>query len=362
MIKIIEINKIIFISLFLYLTIDFVFGDKFLKKFGLIYLEETIRVPNKDYSYSFEKNLNSDYAVWGNQYYKLCTDSRGFKYNCLDKENKFYELAFIGDSFTEGIGLPFEKTFVGIFKENTKKNIVNLGVASYSPYIYLKKVKHLISNNIIRFEHLIVAIDLTDLEDDWQRSYKVDEENQESKIFNTNATLKDKFDVFKYHLKVKLMRNFPVSYIILKRINWFIKLNYSDEFNVDHLNYNSNKASWSYDDLHDNLNLKIDKHIKIMEEMSLFLKENNIKLSVMIYPHQASIKYDKKDSLYKKIWVDFCNKNKCEKLIDSYTPFFDELRYYSKEEIIKKYYIPGDFHFNENGNKKIFEILKINLI
>lgn len=70
----------------------------------------------------------------------------------------------------------------------------------------------------------------------------------------------------------------------------------------------------------------------------------------------------KKILFIKKFGSIFCNKNKCEKLIDSYTPFFDELRYYSKEEIIKKYYIPGDFHFNENGNKKIFEILKINLI
>ena len=34
---------------------------------------------------------------------------------------------------------------------------------------------------------------------------------------------------------------------------------------------------------------------------------NLLKLSILILPHQASIKYDIKDSLYKKIWKNYCN-------------------------------------------------------
>ena len=81
------------------------------------------------------------------------------------------KIAFIGDSFTEGIGLPYENTFVGQFKIKTDLDVVNLGVASYSPSIFLKKIKYLINNNIISFDHLVVSIDLTDLEDDWSRQY-----------------------------------------------------------------------------------------------------------------------------------------------------------------------------------------------
>ena len=59
-----------------------------------------------------------------------------------------------------------------------------------------------------------------------------------------------------------------------------------------------------------------------MNELFLFLKENDIKLSVLIYPHQASIKFDQKNSLYKKIWVKYCI-DKCYRFIDAYSIFFD---------------------------------------
>ena len=177
-------SLVFLITSFLFLILDFLIGERFLKKIGLIYLEELIRVSNDQYEYSFEKNLNVDYAVWCNQYYKLCTDNRGFKFNCFDEEKKTYEIAIIGDSFTEGIGLPFEKTFVGMLKSKKNLDLVNLGVASYSPHIYLKKIKYLISNKIIKFNHIIVAVDLSDLEDDWIRSSKLKKNINEKKNFH----------------------------------------------------------------------------------------------------------------------------------------------------------------------------------
>lgn len=117
MVQIKNILKIFLITFSLFLFIDFLIGEKLLKKIGILYQEDLYRVKNSNYDYSFQNNLNTNYAVWGNSYYKLCTESRGFKFNCTDKEQKNYHIAFIGDSFTEGIGLPFEKTFVGKYKK-----------------------------------------------------------------------------------------------------------------------------------------------------------------------------------------------------------------------------------------------------
>ena len=208
-----NITKIFLITLFLFFSTDFLFGERILKKFRIIYLEELLKVSNDDYGYSFKSNINTNFAVWGNTYYKLCTDSRGFKFNCKDKELKNYEIAFIGDSFTEGIALPFEKTFVGKFKQKTKLDIVNLGVSSYSPNIYLKKIKHFISNKIVLFDHVIVGIDLTDLEDDWQRR-----EIQK----NRNTSYTNSREQFKF--KLYLAKNLPTTYLILQKINWYIKI------------------------------------------------------------------------------------------------------------------------------------------
>ena len=88
MIRLKDLSKILLITASLFFIVDFIFGEKILKKFGVIYLEEIIRVPNDNYQYSFQSNISSDYAVWGDTYYRLCTDSRGFKFNCLDEEKK----------------------------------------------------------------------------------------------------------------------------------------------------------------------------------------------------------------------------------------------------------------------------------
>lgn len=346
MIRLKDLSKILLITASLFFIVDFIFGEKILKKFGVIYLEEIIRVPNDNYQYSFQSNISSDYAVWGDTYYRLCTDSRGFKFNCLDEEKKNYQLAFIGDSFTEGIGLPFEKTFVGQFKKKTNLDVVNLGVASYSPSIYLQKVKYLINKDIIRFNHLLVGLDLTDLEDDWSRKKTNDFTNiSEKKLFN---------------YKIFLAKNFPTTYLILKKIKWYIKIEFTKNLNVSHLDFKKNKASWSYIKNYKNLDEKINNQITHMNDLHVFLRENDIKLSVLIYPHQASIKFDKQDSLYKEIWKDFCI-NKCFKFIDAYSIFFKELEKNKKKDLMKKYYIKGDPHFNEKGNEMISKILINNL-
>ena len=55
--------------------------------------------------------------------------------NVINNTN-YFEYLFIGDSFTEGVGLKFNETFVGIFKDNSNSSVANLGVQSYSPIIY----------------------------------------------------------------------------------------------------------------------------------------------------------------------------------------------------------------------------------
>ena len=107
----------------------------------------------------------------------------GFKYNCKDSPRNNYEIVFIGDSMTEGIGLPYKKTFVGKFQNKTKFSIANMAVASYSPVIYLKKIDYFIKNNLI-FDHLIVGVDLTDFEDDWRRDKRYNENKNNKKKNN----------------------------------------------------------------------------------------------------------------------------------------------------------------------------------
>ena len=79
----------------------------------------------------------------------------------------------IGDSFVEGVPFEFEDTLVGYLnkklKEKKVKNreFLNAGVASYSTYIYQKKIiKILDSNPWLKTDMVILLLDKSDVFDD----------------------------------------------------------------------------------------------------------------------------------------------------------------------------------------------------
>ena len=119
------------------------------------------------FHHTFKANYDG-FGVWGDKQYPICINSLGFKSYCGDdsKMTTNYDLVFIGDSFTEGIGMAFQDTFVGVISHNFPKlRIANMGVSSYSPSIYLSKVKNYIQKGF-SLNHLIIYIDISDISDE----------------------------------------------------------------------------------------------------------------------------------------------------------------------------------------------------
>ena len=152
------------------LFIDFFFGNFILNKLDPYlskteFYERLIRIDHKFYHHTLKENVEYHKAPSFGKHHTLCTDNHGFKYKCVAKRNKNFDIAFLGDSFVEGVALNYEKTFVGLFERNKNLSVANLGVTSYSPNIYLSKMKYLLDNNF-KFKHVIVFIDISDLYDD----------------------------------------------------------------------------------------------------------------------------------------------------------------------------------------------------
>ena len=101
--------------------------------------------------------MASFYDVWGYEKYKIFTNNLGFKdISNRQVEFKNKNILFIGDSFTEGVGIEYKDTYVGIIDRKLKernKNIevLNAGVQSYSTSIYLSKIYHLIERKITNY-------------------------------------------------------------------------------------------------------------------------------------------------------------------------------------------------------------------
>ena len=143
------INSLLFILC--YFVIDYFLSTVILFKLinsdleKIYYSDLKNRVPNKDYKYTFKSNVQF-YSRYNDFIYKISTNNFGFRESEIKiikpSNKKIY--FFAGDSFLEGVGLDYKDTLIGKLSEKTNNNytLLNSGVASYSPYLYKKKLFH----------------------------------------------------------------------------------------------------------------------------------------------------------------------------------------------------------------------------
>ena len=151
-INLFKLLKIFLISISFFLFLDLTIGKYTYKKFIVKNLRDIdlkeLSARDEIYDHKVATNYNS-LVGWGDKRYKFCTDNNGFRISCnkKDKNLKNFDIAFIGDSFTEGTGYKYEETFVGLIERKfSNKKIANLGLSSYIPSIYLTKIKKLLNN------------------------------------------------------------------------------------------------------------------------------------------------------------------------------------------------------------------------
>tara|TARA_B100000963_G_scaffold312696_1_gene290264 strand:- start:825 stop:1940 length:1116 start_codon:yes stop_codon:yes gene_type:complete len=351
---------IISTSFILSLVIDFFFGKAILNKLDPYFsqtdfYERLIRIDHKYYHHTLKKNVEYKKAAGFGEYHVLCTDNHGFKYKCNSTRDKKFKIAFLGDSFVEGIALNYEDTFVGIFENEKKVSVANLGVTSYAPNIYLSKMKFLLDNGY-KFEHLILFVDISDLYDDntfykLNKDLSVTEKNAKAKNLKRRKFLRYNFPLTNYYMYVIKVNN---------RLNKEVPPLKSENpiFN----DKAAKKAKWSYQtsDIVDGYDEPISKTqaemIQAMSKLFELLKKNQIKLSLAVYPWPQQLQSDVMNSRHVQMWKNFC-EGKCHKFINFFPFFFNEKEKKSFLEIYKKYYFWNDVHFNAEGNRIIAQKL-----
>ena len=334
-----KIILIFSITLLLILLTDFLIGS-FLLKLTPKKIDQTIN--HNIFDHNLKKSFKANLEWAPGETYPYCTDKNSFRTFCnkMDSETKEFDIAFIGDSFTEGVGIKYEDTFVGrITKKFDKIEIANLGVVSYSPSIYFTKLKFLLEDGY-KFKRVIIYFDISDIYDD-NRKYKfIDNKIYRKKsaiLSKIQRNLKSAFPFLAYSLK-SLKNNFFEKSAIVNKCTY--------------LDYCHEKSSWTYDDKYFGTS-EINKSLKFMEMIYEILNEYDIKMSVGIYPWPSQILFDKQDSKIVNIMNKFCI-NKCEFFFNNFTDFFNEIDETDKNKVISKYYIKGDVHFNSLGNKKLY--------
>ena len=211
-------KKIIYILIYLtfFLAGDFLFSNfVYKKKFQHNCYE------NMKNFFQLQKNCYAkEKWVRSVKSYDVYTDENGFRFSGKkeEKENKVKIAAFLGDSFTYGMGLDYKKTFVGLIENNKKEfNILNLGVPGYSPTVFNYQLKKIIKNGIIP-NKIFYVIDISDVSEEasqWEMKNGYNHPVQINQTIGKDQNI-DKEESF-------INRNFKGSRFIARSVNNFFR-------------------------------------------------------------------------------------------------------------------------------------------
>ena len=363
----INVKKLIFWNIYLFLlltfffVIDFTFTKLIFKNYFQIQTNKTIkqnqywRVKNELYHHDFLPNINviEDNGKFGQ--YNFITNSMGFKdknTNKISLKKTQHRILFIGDSFTEGLFLPYEKTFVGIIDNelsSKKIEVLNAGVSSYSPIIYFKKIEYLIDKGF-EFDELIVFIDISDIEDE-ATIYRSDKAKvikiKDKKKIKNKQNIRTIIDFLKKNL---YMTYSFLNYIHDKSVPTLNKTNVSEEEFIRFMisdKHTRDKCTINQE-IRNKYQIGINNALKYMNLLNNLCKKNNIKVSIAVYPWISQIYYDDLDSLQVSIWKKFSDENNI--MFYNFFPNFINKKNSNKINFIREVTIPFDSHFNEKGN------------
>ena len=324
--------------------------------------------------------MASFYDHWGYEKYQIFTNNLGFK----DKNNrkinfKNRNLLFIGDSFTEGVGIKYEDTFVGLIESKLKEKndnieILNAGVQSYSTSIYLSKIHYLLNIKKLPITDIVVVVSGGDIFDDAYKYLDIDENFILNHVDHKNKIVINLINFFKSNTLIYqvISRITPPKVIpgLIKSL--FIKktsLNYNEKENelLKISNDEISKMSFLYLQDYNYLFSKdefdkwgknaIDKSINNLKELSKITEKKNINLNIL-YLYEPTIILREPD-----ITVLTYIKDSFKSLETNSVSFFELNDYFKgykdKYEVYKNLFFINDIHLNKKGNKLVFEeILK----
>lgn len=306
---------------------------------------------------------------WGNAGYALRTNSWGLRdatTRVLPAVGDRPRLAVIGDSFTEGVGYPWEQTFVGRMAAALAPGteVLNLAVSSYSPAIYYRKVKDLLERGL-RFDHLVVAVDLGDVfnEATW---YELTEHDIVRQTYNSGGGVNLRAadwlagwfeensvlgklgytlgDLWRHHRARRHLTDAP-------RVGgdggqtedpWLFALDVGD-------------SAWTFSDARwdDYGRTGVERSLANMDRLKAVLDAHGIGLTVAIYPWPAQILRGENPSRQQEVYGAWCDRNGVP-LVDLFPTFINQR---PAPDVLRQYFIPHDVHWNAEGHAAVAETL-----
>ncbi len=374
--KFVSFFKKFIIIICLYLVVDIIFFYLLPKEFkSKLYNNRAHRIKSFHYHHDL-RPMSSFYDQWGYEKYQIYTNSLGFK-DQNNRKVKFKDrnILFIGDSFTEGVGIKYEDTFVGLIDSELKKKyndieVLNAGVQSYSTSIYLSKIHYLLNKKNLPITDIVIVVSGGDIFDDAYKYLDVDENFVLDHVDHKNKIIINIINFFKSNTLI---------YQIISRITppkvipTLLKSLFSEKNIVDYssreneLNKISNeeisKMSFlylkDYNYFFSNNEFKnwgkgaINKSIKNLKEIIKITESKNISLNILYLYEPVIILRDPNMNSINYLVDNFKSLEKNNVKVFILNEYYKN--YVDKYEIYKDLFFINDIHLNKKGNKAVAE-------
>ena len=366
----------------IFLALDFFYSRMFHHQ------AEIARVIDPVFHHTFRPNFDG-YELWGERQYRLFTNNLGFKdaaVRTVSPKPATRRVILIGDSFTEGLGTPFEESYAGMLavagqRRADKTEFLNAAIESYSPTLYYRRIKSLLDSGFA-FDEVVVFPDLSNVNDEATSYFCFDDVPQykslcQAKSSQSETRSDDCGDNRDSNLWDDLERNFAVNdrvrtvgrylqqnFAVSDSLRMLIKFKlqvWSGELKRGQLTP-SWRIGWSvpnYDvgDTYAPLGVDggIERTLVHMQALADLLAQHHIALTVAVYPWPLSLAQKDPGGRWVAMWRKFCVTN-CKTFIDTF-PDFVAARDAHPTDWYERYFVSGDAHFSAAGHRIVFEAL-----
>jgi len=322
--------------------------------------------------------MQESMAAWGALVYPLHTNSMGLidsSARKLDRESDKHRILILGDSHSEGVGVPYEKTFAGRLARDLAPHgveVINGSAVSYSQKIEYLKARFLMEKKGLEVDEIIVMIDISDLQN--ELVYEAFEPKEKGKlgdlIHRFRAKLKRISTITYLVDAIRTARQQEEFYDSIDNFYadvrdnennniWELYSGFFSHFDNEVLLSNPQfhgMGGWMDDEVFRDLALKgIAQGQKYMLALKELCREQGISLTLSVHPWHHQIEKGLIRDDYVRAWEAFAQEEDIPFI--SFFPLFVNTEE-APEVVIRKYYIKNDNHWNEFGHEKVAGYLR----
>ena len=324
--------------------------------------------------YTLKPHSRGESYGWGTNFYPLSTDALGYRIDPSHAPTRPAEFIFLGDSSTFGVNGPWEETFVGMFEQASRRAVINAGVSSYSPTVYLYQYKAALAAGVLRKPHtVVVGIDISDVQDEaafWQDGDATPERREGSYMperSRVRATIASHFlatrRIYRFlrnrddHPSKPRTEEQPPDSVYDQGRSAFTWRNWNEVEKLSRGYVDIRDPhfydKWGYGPL--GVQGGLDRITAKLQATADVARENQGSLWILIYPWPAQLKYGSAVFDWEAFTHDLCAKIACRGVIDMFPIFRRHAE--THPDWYRRLFVWGDTHFNKTGNRMIADEL-----